>query len=297
MHHLDLGEISGFDHHFDIFCDSFEPDEELVAFGLHPPIVIARSSFRTNSDYSVVWGFQYLRAASASGTKKLVCREVEGGAAKLLGIALKLENRKDRYSWKERESLASLVKELDIDPSSDDIVRLVQSSGSFVPQVAQYRGLPEILQEAISNRRLELKTALRVKGLPKKAFDKILTLPGLTVSNLRQLLTLLEEIRRKNQFSDEELMSTLDAALELSDSVSALRRVRYPELTDMEREFRDIESRVLKKSGITLTAPAGFEGSSFTAAFSFKNGSDIDSAIEALDSLRRGGDELFALLQ
>ena len=274
---------------FDYFPDAPALNPELVRAGLHRPLVVNTAT--------VVWGHGILKVAGDLELSVLPCVEVSGDPESLFVLSLQIENRQDLYSWREKDALCRFAEDHGIDSAGEEVLSLVQSSGSFAIQVGQFRSLGPELQAMVEDRRLDLRSAVRVRDLPGAAIVAIAARPDLSLSRVRQVLGLLLEIRRRDSLAEDALLVKLEEAFASKDLVAELRDQRYPELGSMRKQFLEIRGRLIRGSGLSLEAPENFEGNAFRVGMAFKNSQDIRRGIVALERIAEGSDELFELLQ
>ncbi|TFG63893.1 MAG: hypothetical protein E4H36_04415 [Spirochaetales bacterium] len=78
---------------------------------------------------------------------------------------------------------------------------------------------------------------------------------------------------------------------------AGLASLRNPASTDLSREFERYRHRLFKGTGILLSAPENFEGSSFRVEFSFSSKEQLAAAVLKLREAGDYADELFSILQ
>ena len=148
--------------------------------------------------------------------------ETEGNRTDDLILALKIENRKNSYSCREKANILSYlcpsgvnrnaeahVKEL---PEIKEIENLVQDSGSFVPSAAAFSALCGTLAEAVNSGRIDLKTASQ-SGLRQEAAAVLLD-SKLTVSELRQAFRQIYELSVYSSMTEEDEADLARIAIE-----------------------------------------------------------------------------------
>ena len=167
---------------------------------------------------------------------------------------------------------------------------------SWAQKIAAFSLFPPGLKELVNEDKIDLKTALLTAALPAPVFLGLKKSLRLSFSRRRQFLIQLEEISRKEALSEEELLTLAVAALSADKPLEAVRRRRYPQLTQAEERF-SLRIDFLQGSGITIEPPPYFEGNSYSINFSFQSGPGLDSKIRHLERLREQADELFSLLR
>ena len=91
----------------------------------------------------------------------------------------------------------------------------------------------------------------------------------------------------------EKLVRSIFAADEPFDKV---RKLRYPQLSDLEKRLADYKEKYLSGSGIVLHEPAYFEGDAFTLEFSFENKQQYEKKLNKLERLKENIHEICRLL-
>ncbi|MDR3200105.1 MAG: hypothetical protein LBT68_01490 [Spirochaetales bacterium] len=151
------------------------------------------------------------------------------------------------------------------------------------------------LRRLIEKGKIDLKTAGFAREIPEEflaEFEAVLA--DLSFSNTRIFLRRLREVLAEK--TPEEQSGIKERLLAASDPAAELKAVRMPELTDMEKRFTEIYSRLLRGTGVHLKAPPYFEGGRFSVDFSFDSPTELRRKIRALEKLAAEGDELYELL-
>ena len=151
------------------------------------------------------------------------------------------------------------------------------------------------LRHLVSDGKIDLAAARRAQVIPEeflKDFEPVLR--QLSFSSARIFLTRLgEALAGKTPEETEALKARLLAAGKPEEELAA---IRMPELTEMEKRFREITHRLLKGTGVGLKAPPCFEGGRFTVEFSFATREELARKIRALEKLAAEGSALYELL-
>ena len=289
MHSSKISELRGLSAELDFFSNSTLFDEELLRRGVYPPLPICGDM--------LVWGFHILDEAGRRGITNLYCEQVTGKAVDLLLLALKLENRINRYAWTEKEAFYRYIKRHSIEDRNSDIERIIADSGSFFAQIEIFLSLGAGLKNLVSAGKVDLKTAQRLKGMPDEICNRISQRNDMSFSDNRIFLTAVLETGLRDGVSDSELVQYAGRLLESKDPVRSAESGRFPVLTSMKENFELINKKYLKASGIRLTPPKYFEGDFFDISFSFRNAKQLEAKLRILAELKDGCDELFSLLQ
>lgn len=290
MKAIPVPELLSRSRRFDLFAHAVPIDPGLLSRGLYrPPAVTADA---------VVWGFPQLDAAAREGVGELFCAVVSGTDSELLETALRLEDRTDAYSWEERAAVFEFLRRSGCLDHAERIAPLVSSRESFLPRTEKYLSLPPALRGLVSADLLDLSSALGLTGLPEPAVRLFLEAGArLSHSARRIVMRMLFEVYRRERLTPEELEAVAKRVLSSEDPQAEAARLRMPELTRMESVFREIRSRTLAGTGVSLEPPAYFEGGSYTVSFRFSSRSQLEARIAALCGLLECTDELFDLLR
>lgn len=288
MENRSPAELRALSDELDIFDGSEEPPRHLLEHGLYPPLPICGSS--------LVWGFALISAAERHGISTVRTTRMECTRLEALETALLLEGRRGRYSWSER---TAVVDRSGPSPHRDVRTRLsVLTTGNpgLFEQVRQFRSLCPPLQQMVVTERMDLRTARKVSGLPPEVYSAVAARTDLSVSRVRLFLSQLLESVRRDALEADAAAVRAEELLEADDPVAAVRRLRYPDLTEMERRFEKLRDRALAGTGIVLRAPPGFEGDAYALQFEVSTPEELRRRTTDLKRLNEVADGLFELL-
>ena len=296
MDHRSVTQLARMRQLYHLFDAERSPAPEVIRAGVHPPVPITEDA--------VVWGAAMIGEAQRLGIETLPVRELSAGREEALLLALRLEERCDSYGWEEQRRILEALEDLQPSLPPDrrrrlgkELASLVSSDGGFAHRVGRYRVLPGPARRLVAEGLMELKAAERGAALPEEALALIERETGaLSVSRRRQFADLLYELMQGGRSSAEELCEPARAALESGEPIRYLRRLRYPELSELERAHTEIVQRALSGSGVRCEPPAYFEGEAFSVSFSFASGVELERRIQGLERLRDETERLFALL-
>ncbi len=290
---LPLSILANGSDEWDMFADEPSADPELVNCGCHPPVLVRAR------DELVLWGWPIIRAASLIRTEELAVVYFAGSAEDEFAMAVRLEARIDRFSFRERESILLKARNAGLDDASIDrsIGPLVQSEGSFAGSTDRFIALPRRLKEAVSEGTVDLKTAERSVGVPEEVAELLLSAPaflGLSFSRRRICLALTAEISRREPAA---LSSIVAGALESGAPDRYLNERRYPMLTEYENRFARCRDRIEGGSGLRIHAPEYFEGQAYRLEIAFRSREELRDRLSRAGIVEGYCDELFSLLQ
>jgi ParB-like chromosome segregation protein Spo0J len=115
-------------------------------------------------------------------------------------------------------------------------------------------------------------------------------------NRLREVLTLLEEISRRNQCKEKDIVQRSEIQMILSQKeltpsqkTERIKKVlvglRYPKLNQMEKEFEKKRKDLNLPSNISLHHPPFFEGKGLKIEFQFETMDEYRSILKSLSSL------------
>ncbi|MEX2442924.1 MAG: hypothetical protein WD492_04940 [Alkalispirochaeta sp.] len=252
----------------------------------------------------LVWGFHYRpiwRMHPTAEFPVLILTDATNGerspaSLSVLQCALAAENRPGAYRLSELERVRSLVEDIGIVGSMwEELSPLLSVEADPWPLIERFRALPPVPAEAVDEGLIDLRTA---EAIPREyaasAGRCIPVIRTLSFSNRRHALRMVVELLRGGADVEQLVQEMLHMARE--EVIPFLRRRRYPILTDLECRFETIRRSALSGTGVTLTAPNNFEGDRFQVSFSFRNGTELHSRLNAAGRLEGRMDELLALL-
>lgn len=273
-------------------------DPELVRRGLCPPLPLVVSPTQGGRERRLlVWGGALAAAARGLGAPALQVREWEEAdlpPREALLLCLRLENRRDRYSPRETETLAAVMEEMGIPESDPQVGDLVSSRGALRPAFRRLR-LGPAPRELASEEMIDIRTAENLGEVPEEVLRRLRpALEGMSFSDRRIFLnSLVEILLRDGPGNSERLAAELAAA---ADPVAAVRELRFPQLSLMEERFRDLSRRFFSGSGVVLKHPPYFEGRRFSISFDFDGPQVLGKKIGVLERFLREGGELYDLV-
>lgn len=282
---------------FDFILSPEPPDAGIVGEGLLPPLPLLVSRSGNEPPLRLVWGRHIAEAALAAEVPELRVREFtkeELDPENALLLCLMMEHRRDRYTALELEKLAVILAEMNRKDLEERVAPLVSSTGG-IRQASRRLALRQDLRRLAREEKIDLKTAETAAGIPEEIV-RILeaVIESLSFSERRIFLKTLAEVLIRGVPEGAESFARRIA--DSSAPLDEVHRLRHPELSSMEDRFRDISSRILKGSGVTLRPPPYFEGRRFSVSFEFESPAMLDRKLKALGRLRDEGGDLYDLL-
>ncbi len=288
MQLVSVEELSTYSSRFDIFVDSTEVNPRLLSAGLISPLPVCGPE--------LVWGFSVLKASVAAGIDAVYCTEGVFSAGDKLLLALALENRTGLYNLEEQTAIAGLAEQIELGEELEAVSLAVVGNNGLFPRIKQYTSLPSHLRQYVNAGRLDLKTAVRVVGLPEAVCRAACEHTGFSHSELRIFLGFLYEIDMRDSIGPSGLTRLAEDLIETINPVASIRRIRNPERSELERRLRDVWQEHLVGTGLTLNPPKFFEGDMYQVTFPFANGAELKKRNEILRGLEAASDELEDLL-
>ena len=281
---------------FDILDQERPESVEIVRRGLSRPVVLCRDA--------LLWGQALLAAAKEAGVSEMKVVDIAPATdAEALRTLLLLEDRRGRYSWPERERIASVLERRVASEDRPGLVALTEGrrDPGFFTRVHDYRNLSEDARRLLHEGRIDLRTAVVASVLPAGWTDLVLSprpsRSRLSHSDLRLILGALDEISRRDGLDDDATMVLTRRILEHDDPVSEADTLRRPTLARMRREMKSIIHPEAGDCSISIAPPKDFEGEVFEVRFPFSGQESFRTRLEGLRALEDRVDDLVNLLR
>jgi hypothetical protein len=279
---------------FDLFTPDARDWTPLLAQGLYPPLPV--------TERELVWGFPVLAAAERFELKEIACVELDpADPAALLAVALRLENRRGAYGVEEQARLYAFMAAAGLADETEKIAELTglitaQQPSAWIREMGGYAALPEAIRRSVAQNVLDLKTAARVRSLPPGVFERLEREKGrLSFSDRRRFVFIIWEISCRDHLEPDAVSALANEFLSEGDPWPRLLALRYPEYTGLELRFAGIAAGPASE-GITVRAPAGFEGDEFLFSFTATSRAVYGRRLAALTRFEEQVDRLFELL-
>lgn len=290
------------------FSVNFLPDlsrlrSSIREVGLIHPVLLRETSNR----YQIVSGFRRLSVFQELGYHEVDSRvlgERELDDLKLFSVSLH-ENLTTRVfnSVEKAIVLEKLVFHFKIDPSvvirqylplldletNEKIMNTFLSLARMEEEVKIY-----VVREEVSRSNIR-----RLAGLSaddRKATQALLSSLRLGENTLREMLTLLEEIAKREKGRVNEILDhpdiqavLLHPELTSTQKTERVKKVllslRYPRLRQLEEDFEKKRKDLNLPSTISLSHPPFFEGKGLKIGFQFQSMEEYESVLSALSAL------------
>jgi ParB family chromosome partitioning protein len=292
----------------DTYSVNFAPDlqrlrSSIEEMGLIQPVLLREKS----EGYQIICGFRRISVIKDLGKLEIeskVFEEKEMDAFQLFSLSLH-ENLTTRgFNAVEKAiALDKLIHLFQIDPAA--VIKTFLPFFSLEPNekiLNTYLSLAQMEDEIktyVLNEEVSRSNIRRLSALTSDDRIAILSLISslkLGENRLRETLTLLEEISRRNQCQEKDIVqrSEIQAVLfqkELTPSqkTERIRKVltglRYPRLNQMEKTFEKKRKDLNLPSNISLHHPPFFEGKRLKIEFQFETTDEYRSIVKSLSGL------------
>ena len=274
------------------FSSKIYYDETLLEKAIYPPLPIYEDI--------LVWGFKIIRTAEEKGIEEISCIEIHD---KLpldhLKIALKLENRQGDYSWTEKVKILEYLKEYNLLQEAFGISKYIEvnNDSSWIKKAQTYKSLPENLKNMIERGHIDFKTASLVKELDNDIFLALENTGRFSFTEKRLLLTYFFEVAKRDNLDSTGSIELFKNLLDSSNPLAKLKKLRFPQLSHMEKMYNTLYEQYITKEGFRMAPPPYFEGDSFSITFSFDSFESFEKKIKKIKRLQDHIDEFFSLLR
>jgi ParB family transcriptional regulator, chromosome partitioning protein len=290
------------------FSVNYLPDlqklrSSIQEIGLIQPVLLRKKL----DAYQIVCGFRRVSVMKVLGKSEIEARvseEKEMDEFQLFSLSLH-ENLTTRgFNAVEKAiALDKLIHRFQIHPTA--VIKTFLPSFSLEPNekiLNTYLSLAQmedeiktyVLKEEVSRSNIRRLSSLTPDN--RMALLSLISPLKLGENRLREILTLLEEISRRNQWTAKEIIrkSEIQAILsqkELTPSHKAervkkvLTDLRYPKLNQLEKEFEKKRKALNLPSNISLHHPPFFEGRGLRVGFQFETTEEYRVILKSLSSL------------
>jgi len=275
----------------------------IKAIGLIQPVLLRKKK----DDYQIVCGFRRVSILKELGgfeVPAMVFEERELDDLPLFVISLH-ENLTTRgfHAIEKAIALEKLIHSFQVDPSvvtqtylplfflepNEKILNTYLSLARMEDEVKRY-----VLKEEVS--RSNIRLLARMSSQDRMAIHPLLSRLKLGENRLREMLTLLNEISRRERVSIKEIIDLTEIQAFLSQKEltpiqrtervkKVLMGLRYPKMRQMEEEFEKKRKELNLPSGVSLHHPPYFEGKGLRIEFQFQTLEEFRSIVTSLSLL------------
>ena len=292
----------------DTFSVNYLPDlqtlqSSIEEMGLIQPVLLKKKS----GGYQIICGFRRISVMKELGKSEIESRvfeEKEMDEFQLFSLSLH-ENLTTRgFNAVEKAiALDKLIHRFQIDPAAviktflplfslepnEKILNTYLSLAQMEDEIKTY-----VLKEEVSRSNIRRLSALTPDD--RMAIFSLISRLKLGENRLREALTLLEEISRRNQCKEKDIVqrSEIQAILsqkELTPSQKTervkkvLADLRYPKLNQLEKAFEKKRKDLNLPSNVSLHHPPFFEGKGLKIEFQFETTEEYQSIVSFLSLL------------
>ncbi len=302
------------------FSVNFIPDlqglrSSIEEVGLIQPVLLKRKS----NGYQIISGFRRISVMKELGKLEVESRVFEGKETdefRLFSLCLH-ENLTTRgFNAVEKAiALDKLITRFQIDPPV--VIKNFLPSLSLEPNekiLSTYLSLARmendmkqyVLREEVSRSNIRRLSALTSDD--RKAFLSLASSLKLGENRLREILTFLEEISRRNRWRTRDIVERPDIQavlsqeeLTMSQKTDRIKKVlmnlRYPRMHLLEEEFEKKRRDLNLPSKVLLHHPPFFEGKGLRVEFQFETMEEYRSLLDSLLNLadKKEFEEMFEI--
>jgi ParB family chromosome partitioning protein len=292
----------------DAFSINFMPDlqklrSSIEEIGLIQPVLLRKKSGR----YQIICGFRRVSVVKELGKAEIEARvfeEKEADEFQLFSLSLQ-ENLATRgFNTVEKAmALERLIHHYRID--SDIVIKTFlplfslepneKILNTFLSLAEMEDGIKEyVLKEEVS--RSNIRKLANWNSDDRMAILPLISLLKLGENRLREILTFLEEISKKNRCQAKEIVQRADIQVILSQKEltpsqrterikKVLMDLRYPKMHQLEEEFQKKRKNLNLPSHISIHHPPFFEGKGLRVEFQFETMEEYRSILDSLSNL------------
>jgi len=287
------------------FSINFRPDlhglrSSILGVGLIQPVLLRKKS----GGYQIICGFRRISVVKELGKSEIEARvfeEKEADEFQLFSLSLQ-ENLTTRgFNTVEKAiALEKLVHRFRID--SDTVIKNFLPLFSLEPNekilntFLSLAGMEDGIKEYVLKEEVSRSNIRKLANLTPDDRVAILSLISplkLGENRLREILTFLEEISRRNQCQAKEIVQRADIQVILSQKEftpsqktervkKVLMDLRYPTMHKLEEEFQKKRKDLNLPSRISLHHSPFFEGRELRVEFQFETMEEYQSILSAL---------------
>ncbi len=300
---IGINTIDSRDH---FFCMAFHPNldslrRSIGQVGLLQPIIIREKS--GGSGCQVVCGFKRLTACEQLGLKEIEAFSYrESALGDLEGFHMALhENLTTRGLNLIEKSMVidKLIHQFGVskEPIARDYLPMLglQPSLRVLGVVSQLVLLLDEIKRYIVEEKVSLENAsqfLEFSPEDQEEIGRLVSKLKLGENKLKEVLTFLREVSLRDGLTVRDLVRgeievvssdiTLSRVQKTHRVRRRLREMRYPQLMELEQEFREKQRGLGLSPGISLNPPPYFEGETFKLEFGFKDVGEFKAIVSRL---------------
>ena len=267
---------------------------------LNPPVVRKKS----DATHQIVCGFKRVLALKSLGVSSIICNVLP---PKKNDEECLLLNLYDNVSHREFNPIekSTAINKLKNYYTEEEIVRKFLPAIKLQPHITQLKvfkplcKLEKGIQTAILEGRISEHTAIRLSQMDRasrRVLGKLFVILRLSVSKQIEVLEHVSEIAMRENLSVENVIgmqkiSSVFKNKKLNQHQKGetvrkyLRELRYPQLTEKEKEFNHNIKKLKLSPGVSFKAPPFFEGDHYHISLCFKDMNGLKKSLQELESL------------
>jgi ParB/RepB/Spo0J family partition protein len=292
----------------DTFSVNYLPDLQKLRSSIEEIELIQPVLLRKRSDgHQIICGFRRISVMKELGKSEIESRvfeEKEMDEFQLFSLSLH-ENLTTRgfNAVEKAVALDKLIHRFQIDPAAviktflpffslepnEKILNTYLSLAQMEDEIKTY-----VLKEEVSRSNIRRLSTLTPDD--RMAILSLISPLKLGENRLREVLTFLEEISRRNQCKEKDIVQRSEIQMILSQKEltpsqkterikKVLTDLRYPKLNQMEKEFEKKRKALNLPHNISLHHPPFFEGKRLKIEFQFETTEEYRSAVSSLSLL------------
>ena len=290
------------------FSVNFMPDlqrlrSSIEEIGLIQPVLLKKKL----NGYQIVSGFRrisVMKELGKSEIESMLVEEKETDEFRLFSLslhenlttrgfnavekAIALDKLIGRFQIESSVVIKNFLPPLDLEPN-EKILHTYLSLARMEDEMKQY-----VLREEVS--RFNIRRLSALTSDDRRAFLSLASPLKLGENRLREILTLLEEISRRNRWRARDIVAQPEIQAVLSqeeltpsqktDRVKkVLMHLRYPKMHRLEEEFEKKRRDLNLPSRVVLHHPPFFEGKGLKVEFQFETMEEYRAILSALSRL------------
>ena len=268
---------------------------------LDPPILLP-----TDHRFTVVSGFKRIEAARDLGWKKIPCKLLPPDVSIRLCVRIAISQNTTQRTLDIIEvsrALALLKSSFEKADVPGEALRLgLPANQGRIDELEPLCKLPPRIVNAVRSDSIAVPVALDLSKMSEKeadAFADIFLSSNCSLNKQREIVQMAREIglRDDQSISDVLLKNTLRSIVKNPDLDknrkareirSYLRKIRYPNVVEAEKNFAETVELLGLEPGMKLIPPKDFEGSAYVLHLGFRNVDELKKRSEKLREMLNG---------
>jgi len=267
---------------------------------LNPPILRV-----IGEKYQIISGWKRILSCRELGLTELLCKIYDSSDLSDIDcLKIVFYDNKDNFSDLELAELIKLFKDLcliDDKELMDKILPLLEipSSRKHLDKYLSLASLDQAIKDAYYRDKITIEQAQMLSELTPSnqisMLNNLLLQYNLNNNESRQVMQIVEEIALRDLKSILEVVSQAEDAINTENQGKnelrqELRRMRYPELSSVEAEFKKAVQDLKLPNQINLLINQFFEGNDLEFRIKVKSTDELSQALHSLEGSLGSGD-------